>query len=69
MEIQIKNLKEMFNKELEDFKSKMNSTIAEMKNTQERTNSRLTEAEEQISVVEGRVVESTATEKNKEKKE
>ena len=59
----------MFNKELEDFKSKMNSTISEMKNTQERTNSRLTEAEEQISVVEGRVVESTATEKNKEKKE
>ena len=40
----MENLKETFNKELEDLKSKANSTIAEMKNNQ-GTNSRLTEAE------------------------
>ena len=58
----------MFNKELEDFKSKMNSTIAEMKNNQEGTNIRLMEAEERISEVENRVVEITAAEKKKEKR-
>ena len=45
----------------------MNSTISEIKNNLEGTNSRLTEAEEQISEVEDRVVEITATGKNKEK--
>jgi len=30
MEAQIENLKEMFNKELDDLKSKMNSTISKM---------------------------------------
>ena len=39
-----------------------------MKNYLEGTNSRLTEAEEWISEVEDRVVEITATEKNKEKR-
>lgn len=57
----------MFNKELEDLKSKMNSAIAEMKYL-EGTNSRLMEAEEQRSEVQDRVVEITATEKNKEKR-
>ena len=38
----------MFNKEVEDLK-KTNSTISEMKNTLEGTNSRLMEAEEGIS--------------------
>ena len=46
METQKENLKEMFNKELEDVKTKMNSAIAEMKTSQEGTNSRLMEAEE-----------------------
>ena len=63
METQIGNLKEMFNKELEDLNSKINSTICEMKNILEGTNSR-TEAEEWISEVEDRVAEITATEKN-----
>ena len=63
MEIQIKNLKEMFNKELEDLKSKMKSTMHKMKNNLDETNSRLMGAEEQISEVEYRVVEITATEK------
>ena len=55
----------MFNKEPEDFKRKMNSAIAEMKNNLEGTNSRLMEAEERISELEDRVVEITATVKNK----
>ena len=52
METQIENLKKMFNKELEDLKSKMYSAIAEMKNTLKGTSSRLMEAEERISEVE-----------------
>ena len=47
----------------------MNSTISDMKNTLEGINSRITEAEERISGVEDRVMEITATEKNKEGKE
>ena len=39
-----------------------------MKNNLEGTSSRLSDAEEQTGEVEGRVVEITATEKNKEKK-
>ena len=48
MDAQIKKLQEMFNKELEDLKSKwtkMNNTISEMKNTLEAINSRIIEAE------------------------
>ena len=52
VETQIKTLQEMFYKELEDLKSKVNSTIAEMKNNLEGSNSMLTEAEEKISEVE-----------------
>ena len=68
METQMENLKEMSNKELEDLKSKMNSTISEMNNTLEGTSSRLMEAQERLSEVKDRVVEITATEKNKEKR-
>ena len=46
----------------------MNNTITEMKNTLEGINSRITEAEEQISDLEDRMVEFTATEQNKEKR-
>ena len=45
----------------------MNNTITEMKNTLERINRRITEAEEQISYLENRMVEFTAAEQNKEK--
>ena len=45
----------------------MNNTITEMKNTLEGINSRITEAEEQISDLEDRMVEFTAMEQNKEK--
>ena len=46
----------------------MNSTIKEMKNTLEGMNSRITEAEEQISDLEDRMVEITAMGQNKEKR-
>ena len=45
----------------------MNNKITEMKNTLEGVNSRITEAEEQISEPEDRMVEITAKEQNKEK--
>ena len=46
----------------------MNNTITEMKNTLEGINSRITEAEEQISDLEDRMVEITATEQKKGKR-
>ena len=46
----------------------MNNTITEMKTTLEGINSRITEAEEQISDVEDRMVEFTATEQIREKR-
>ena len=50
MEVQIKEMKEMFNKDLEELKNKeINSKITEMKNTLEGINSRTTEAKEQVS--------------------
>ena len=46
----------------------MNNTINEIKNSLEGINSRKTEAEEQISDLEDKIVEITTTEQNKEKK-
>ena len=46
----------------------MNNTITEMKNTLEGINSRITEAEEQTSELEDRMVEIAAKEKNKAKR-
>ena len=60
MEAQIEKIQEMFNKDLEELKSKqteMNSTVTEIKNTLEGINSRITEAEERISELEDRMVE------------
>ena len=68
MKTQIKNLKEMFNKELKGLKSKMNSAIAEMKNNLEGTSSRLTQVEERISEMEDRVVEIKRIKKKEWKK-
>ena len=45
----------------------MNNAITEKKTTLEGINSRITEAEEQISDLEDRMVEFTAVEQNKEK--
>ena len=61
---------ETLNKDLEELKSKqtvMNNTINGIKNTLEGINSRITEAEEQKSVLENRLVEITASEQNKKK--
>ena len=46
----------------------MSNIITEMKNTVEGINSRINEAEEQISELEDRLVEITAAEQNKEKR-
>ena len=46
----------------------MNNTINEIKNSLEGINSRITEAEERISDLEGKIVEITAEEQNKEKR-
>ena len=45
-----------------------NNTITEIKNTLEGINSRITEAEEQISELEDKMVEITAREQNQEKR-
>ena len=46
----------------------MNNTINEIKNSLEGINSRMTEAEEQISDREDKIAEITTTEQNKEKR-
>ena len=46
----------------------MNNTINEIKNSLEGINSRITEAEERITDLEGKIVEITTTEQNKEKR-
>ena len=70
-EAKIEKMQEMFNKHLEELKNKkieMNNTITEMKTTLEGINSRITEAEERISDLEDRMLEFTAVEQTKEKK-
>ena len=67
----IEKIQEMFNKDLEELKSKqtvMNNTITETKNTLEGINSRITEAEERISELVDRMVEISDAEQNKEKR-
>ena len=46
----------------------MNNTIYEIKNSLEGINSRIIEAEEQISDLEDKIVEITASEQNKERR-
>ena len=61
----------MFNKDLEKLKSKQtmkNNKIIEIKNSLDRINSRITEAEELISDLEDKTVEITTAEQNKEKR-
>ena len=45
----------------------MNNAINEIRNTLEATNSRITEAEDKISKVEGRMLEINESERKKEK--
>ena len=67
----MEKIQEMFNKNLEELKSKqivMSNTINEIKNSVEGINSRITEAEEQISDLEDKVVEIMTAEQNKQKR-
>ena len=71
MEEQIKNIYEIFNKDLEELKNKqMNNTKIEIKkkNTLEGINNRIAEAKEWISELEDRMMEITAKEQNKGEK-
>ena len=66
----MEKIQEMFNKDIEELKSKqtmMNNTRNEIKNSLEGINSIITEAEEQISELEDKIVEITTTEQKKEK--
>ena len=65
MEAKIEKMQEMFTKDLQELKNKQ----AEMNNTLEGINSRITKAEEQISDLEDRMVEITAVEQNIKQKE
>ena len=72
LETRMEKMQEMFNKDLEEKQKSqliMNNAINEIKNTLERTNSRIIEAEDRISEVEDRIVEISETEKKKESKE
>ena len=67
----MEKIQETFNKDLEALQSKqtvMNNTINEIINSLEGINSRITEAEEQISDLEDKIVQITTAEQNKEKK-
>ena len=58
----------MFNKDLEEIKKSqyiMNNAKSEIKNTLERTNSRIMETEDRISEIEDRMVEINETERKK----
>ena len=66
----MEKIQETFNKDPEELKRKqtiMNNTINEIKNSLEGINSRITEAE-RITDLEGKTVEITTTEQNKEKR-
>ena len=73
MDAQNKKLQEIFYKNLEELRTRqsaINKTIAEVKNTLEGTDSRITDSEERTVELENRMVEITETEQNKgEKKE
>ena len=65
----MEKMQEMFNKDLEEIKKsqlKMNNATNEIKNTLERTNSRITE--DRISEVEDKMVEINEAERKKEKR-
>ena len=61
----MENIQETCNKDLEELRSKhtmMHNTVNEIKNSLEGINSRITEAEEQMSDLEDKTVEITTTE-------
>ena len=67
----MEKMQESINKDLKELKNKhteTNNTTPEIENTLEGINSRISEAEEQISKMEGKMVEITAEEQNKVKR-
>ena len=66
----MEKIQETFNKDLEEIKSKQknDNKINEIKNSPEWINSRKTEAQECISVLEDKIVEITIAEQSKEKR-
>ena len=67
----MEKIQETLNKDLEELNSKqtvMNNTINEIINSPGGINSRITEAEEQISDLEDKIVKITTAEQNKEKR-
>ena len=71
LEIKMGKMQESINKDLEELKNKhtdTNNTITEIKNTLQGINSRISEAEEQNSKLEDKMVEITSEEQNKVKR-
>ena len=64
----MEKMQESINKDLEELKNKHTETITEIKNTLEGINSRIAEAEERISELEYKMVETTSEEQNKVKR-
>ena len=67
----MEKIQETFNKDVEELKRKqtmMNNTINEVTNSLEGINSRIIEAEEQISDPEDKIVEITSKEQKNEKR-
>ena len=64
MEAKIEKMQEMLTKDLQELKNKQ----AEMNNTLEGINSRITEAKEWINDLEDRMVEITVAEQNRKKR-
>ena len=66
LETKMEKMQESINKDLEELKNKhANNTITKIKNALEGIDSRLFEAEEQISKLEDKMVEITSAEQNK----
>ena len=70
LENKMEKMQESINKDIEELKNKHTETnrIAEIKNTLEGINSRISKAEEQISELEDKMVEITSREQNKVKR-
>ena len=71
LETRIEKIQEKFKRDLEEIKKSqyiMNNAINEIKHTLEGTNSSITEAEDRISEVDGRMVEINEAERKKEKR-
>ena len=71
LENKMEKMQESINKDLGELKNKhtaTNNTITEIKNTLEGINSRISKAEEWISELEDKMVETTSEEQNKVKR-